>query len=212
MIITVDSSEALAALARASEALAGGGAFAVAGHSLEEAWRDYYRKRGGVFWPRLGKGGAVPGGGQAPARTWGQTITGRRIAVHVEGVWAAILGHKIKGGVIEARTGKNLAIPANAEARKKGSPRNFKGDFLRFVRFGPNGPKALVKAEKKNGRKGKRAKPGQAKPRKKPEVWYWLKASVTQKADPGALLPMGDLSRAVATAVNDYLRRTGWGP
>lgn len=210
--ITIDAANALAVLAKAARGLAGNNALAVAGRTLENAWRKYYIGRGGVFWPRLGKGGAVPGQDKPSAETWGQGGTGGTVYVEVGGVWGPILQHKINGGPIRAKTAKNLAIPANAEARKKGSPRNFDAGFLRFVRFGPNGPKALVKAEKKKGKKGKRAKPGQAKPRKKPEVWYWLKESVTQKADPAALPPMGDLGAAVEKAVRDYLMRSGWGP
>lgn len=201
MRIDLDISEAKAALEAAAGRLGTERVMPVALRALENHVRKYYRDRGGVFWPRMGK-------------AWVPETAGDVAKVSVEGEWGAILQHKITGGTIRAANAKNLAIPANEQARKKGAPRNFKSPKLRVIRFGRNGPKALVKDDRKSVGKGKkkRAKPGQGKPRKKPEVWYWLKESVTQKADPGALPPMGPLGAAVRVAVAEYVaKRAGGG-
>lgn len=194
MYIEVDISAAKAALEAAGKTLFGRQALPVAARALEENVRKYYRDRGGVFWPRLGK-------------AWVPETVGDVAKVSVDGEWGAILRHKITGGTIRAANAKNLAIPANPQARKKGAPRNFASPKLRVVRFGKGGPLALVKDDRKPKGPGtkKRGKAGAAK--KKPEVWYWLKESVTQKADPAALPPTGPLGAAVAAAVTKWLKK-----
>ena len=204
MQVKIETAAAERALKAAAETLFAPQALEAAARGLENAWREYYRRRGGVFWPRLGNGGE--------GKAWTQRTTGTRAEVAVEGEWGAILAHKITGGVIEAKRAANLAIPANAKARKKGSPRDFGSPKLKVIRFGRNGPLALVKDDGKKGKKTKkRAKPGQGKPRNPPEVWYWLKPSVMQKPDPGALPPMEELGAAVEKAVGDFYRKLGGG-
>lgn len=211
MHIEVDISAAKAALEAAGKTLFGRQVLPVAARALEESWRDYYRGRGGVFWPRLGKGAEVAD--KATLEKFGETkwkrgAQGETVAtVSVEGAWGAILRHKITGGTIRAENAENMAIPANPQARKNGASRNFASPKLRVVRFGKGGPLALVKDDRKPKGPGKktRGKAGAAK--KKPEVWYWLKESVTQKADPAALPPTGPLGAAVAAAVTKWLKK-----
>lgn len=213
MKVTIDCAEARKALEEAAATLFGPLVLPVAARALESAWRDYYVGRGGVFWPRLGKGGSVPGGTRqgGGGSAWTQAATDNAATVSVEGEWGAILRHKITGGPVRAATAGNLAIPANDTARRKGSPRTFGSPKLRVVRFGKNGPLALVRDDRPAGGSAKKKRGKGKAPKKKPEVWYWLKPAVVQKADPGAMPPMPLLGEAVARAVRAWMVRRGGG-
>lgn len=96
-----------------------------------------------------------------------------------------------KGGTIRAKPGKWLTIPARAEAHGKRA-REF--NDLRFVLFEHGA--ALIRNDATTLKRKRDRKTGKvslvAGEERGGEVMYWLKRSVTQRADP-SVIPMPDV-------------------
>ncbi len=172
------------------------------GRAMQNVVRSHYIGRGGVFWPRMGK-------------AFARADTDNSVRMKVEGQEAAILQHKIHGGTIRAKTGRMLAIPANPDAKSKGSPSTFSTPALQLAVFG--GHAALV--EKVGGGRKQRAGQhvnlggvqrtarGWKQVQERFRVWYWLKAAVTQQADPNALPPHGMVESVCLDAMKKWAAR-----
>lgn len=133
----------------------------------------------------------------ARATTWSATDTGATVVVAAQG-----LAQRFHGGTINAKPGKALSIPADAEAHGR-SPREFSD--LRLVVFGATGRAALVTARSTAIRLGKRGVKAVSSTFER--VLYWLVKSVTQRADP-SVLPTAQEYSATATAhLSRYLSR-----
>lgn len=104
--------------------------------------------------------------------------------------------HVLKGGVIRAKSGRNIAIPLTSEAKQKGSPGEWsqKGDGqLIPIRTGRG-----LFLFRNLGFRGRGRTKGQ-----RLEVWYKLVTSVRHLADPTALPPR----QQILDAINAQLQR-----
>jgi len=115
------------------------------------------------------------------------------------------LVHRIQGGTIRPKRGKTLAIPANAEAYKMGSPREANVDQLDYIPLHQgNLVGALIRRfqsiikRTKNGSTGKMIGG---------DVMYWLVRSVTTKPHPEDLPSDEKLSGAVMETARDVVAR-----
>jgi hypothetical protein len=115
------------------------------------------------------------------------------------------LVHRINGGTIRPKRGKTLAIPANAEAYKAGSPREANADQLDYLPLHQgNLVGALIRRfqsiikRTKNGSSGKMVGG---------DVWYWLVRSVTTKPHPEELPNNTDLSNAIMETARKEVAR-----
>jgi hypothetical protein len=179
-------------------------ALSVAAAAMQRAYCDHFRSRGGrQFWA-----------GIANAVQIDDPEDGVSAGIVVGGNRGALLLHKIQGGKIVAKTGKNLAIPACDEARKLGSPSYwskpgdgkltpvFKGRRIVALAFAMDfghGKSFQAKA----ARLGK-ARTG-SKAQGKGIIAYWLTPSVDQAADPQAL-PSSQVVLAEVRQALDELR------
>jgi hypothetical protein len=98
--------------------------------------------------------------------------------------------HKLKGGTINPKRGRALAIPANAQAYAKGSPRELDSDFLELIpiRAGGNLVGFLRERQSDIATRGGR-------------VWYWLLKKVTHRPERGAQPDMRKISRRILSRV-----------
>ncbi len=103
--------------------------------------------------------------------------------------------HKLQGGVIRAKSGRMLAIPLTATAKKAGSPREW-GDKKRGEIF-------VLKSKEEN-----KAFLARKKGENAIELLYLLIASVNQEADPRALPPKGTLEAAAEDEAGKFLERS----
>lgn len=109
------------------------------------------------------------------------------------------------GGTIHPVTTRFLTIPARAEAygRRAGEFNN-----LRFAVLGAGGP-ALVKTEATEISFGRKRKKGQRTLKKGGEiggeVMFWLRRSVTQRADPTVLPSEREIAGEVGDAIRSYV-------
>jgi hypothetical protein len=93
--------------------------------------------------------------------------------------------HRIHGGTIRPKRGKTLAIPANAEAYKAGSPREANVDQLDYIPLHQgNLVGALIRRFQSII---KRTKKGSTGKMIGGDVWYWLVRSVNTKPHPEEL-------------------------
>jgi hypothetical protein len=117
---------------------------------------------------------------------------------------------KYYGGTITPKRGKYLALPANADAYRAGSPREGGGPGLTFA-FGWDEqrsvwrPALVVKEAAPKGKRRKRGEP--AATRQVGTVWYWLVKSVTQQADERALPDYAVMDQKVGDALSSLLDR-----
>lgn len=104
--------------------------------------------------------------------------------------------HVLKGGVVRAKSGKNIAIPLTSEAKEKGSPREWSvpGDGQLI----PIRTRRGLFLFRNLGFRGRGRTKGQHL-----EVWYKLVASVRHVANPTALPPR----QQIVEAINDQLQR-----
>jgi hypothetical protein len=116
------------------------------------------------------------------------------------------LMHVINGGVITPKRGKTLAIPANAEAYKAGSPREADSDQLDFVPlYQGNLVGALIRrlqtvlTRTAKGFKGREV--GW-------DVWYWLVRSVRHEPRPEVMPDEAKLKRRVLTRAHAFVDNT----
>ena len=113
--------------------------------------------------------------------------------------------HRIQGGTIRPKRGKTLAIPANAEAYKAGSPREANVDQLDYLPLHQgNLVGALIRRFQTVIRKTKK---GYAGKEIGGEVWYWLVRSVTTKPHPEELPPRWRLEAAMLSEARKTLAR-----
>lgn len=139
-----------------------------------------------------------------PSRgTWAQIARKTSVAYAFEdraGISIAdpIINQKVYGGKITAKTGENLALPANADAYLAGSPREWTtpGDGKlerKFYRKHGELRSMLVAAQnyQRITRKGetKRTKDAAKATEGKGRVWYWLVKETNPPKDPTALPP-----------------------
>lgn len=118
---------------------------------------------------------------------------------------------RVYGGVIKAKNGKYLTIPARQEFANKRA-RDFTN--LRFVSFA-SGAKALVIGQGGTGRlnfkTGRDQKVRGAGARSEAMVAYWLKESVSQEPDPSVVPTKEQVidaaKRGAARAVENILQR-----
>ena len=125
--------------------------------------------------------------------------------ISVQGDKAKILLHKINGGTIYPTSPrKNLAIPANAQARAAGSPSEGDTPPLRPGCWGRDRkPHALVTFDD-NFKKHKK-KWGMAS-KFKGVIWYWLVKFVNQQPDPDAMPSEERTLEAVREAANESIQ------
>lgn len=158
--------------------------------------------------------------------TWSEIA--RRVAVDVAGDVAGIrisdirFWRKLLGGrPITPKRGKMLALPANADAYKAGSPSEGNTPELKMMKaYNPDIDHwmwALVAVQdyqrtlKSGKRAGQtvRAKRGEKAEMGSGTVWYWLARQTNPPADPGALPRPYEIESAIGSAVGAYLRRFG---
>lgn len=133
-------------------------------------------------------------------------LEGDGVAVNVNQVGVR---QRFHGGTIKPTKGKYLTIPARAEAYGK-SAREFNN--LRFVRFA-SGAAALVETDATKVKIGRRRKDGSHGVKNMGStgggIMYWLKTSVSQKADPNVLPSDELLAGAALRGARAYLQRKG---
>lgn len=122
------------------------------------------------------------------------------------------INQKVYGGTIRPKEAKFLAIPARQEAYGV-MPKSGLIPALRFAVL-PRGGPVLIQAEhtaikiSKDRRKGRE---GQQRVKSLGErgggVFYWLRRSVTQAADPRALPERGQLLTAALESAENWARR-----
>jgi len=179
---------------------------AAAGGELARYLREYFRGRGGTFWPGIAEATALT------------EVTDTTATVSFSPPEGYHLLHKINGGTVTAKAPrKYLAIPANSVAKKAGWPSHWstRGDGKLKVLFGKNGPYAL--ALKQNLLKwGKRGSPtatraALAKGKKgnygRGVIMYWLKHSVYHRPDPEALPDKRNMARSVIAKAEEAIAR-----
>lgn len=140
---------------------------------------------------------------------WAQCARSTSFVLVPEGALASInqigFRQRLEGGVISARNAKFLTIPAIAEAYGKRA-----GEFhnLRFAIVG--GKPALIEAEHsgvsfRTGTRG--AGKVKATLNLGGKVYFWLKRSVRQNADPSVMPTNDEMGAAVVTALESYVKR-----
>jgi hypothetical protein len=114
--------------------------------------------------------------------------------------------HRLKGGTIRPKRAKTLAIPANAEAYRAGSPREADKDQLDDLPLHQgNLVGALIRRfqtiirKTKKGFKAVREVGG--------EVWFWLVRSVTTKPHPNEAPNRAALNASVLDEARKVLAR-----
>jgi len=98
--------------------------------------------------------------------------------------------HKLKGGTIEPKRGRALALPANAQAYAKGSPRELDNDFLELIPIRAGGNLVGFLRERRHSDIATRTTRGG-------RVWYWLLKRVTHQPDREAAPDMRKLQMRV---------------
>jgi len=181
---------------------------AALGQELRNAHAEHFEGRGGSFWPNF-----------APATILSE-YTATSATVTVGDRYGLILRHKIDGGWIKAKTATYLAIPANDEARKLGSPGEWSrpGDGKLRPVFGRGGRLVGLALAKNFGHAGrrqrfnfKRAREGVALNSR--GAWgsgmmmYWLKRQVYQSPDVQALPLEATIESRIYMAGVIYLDR-----
>lgn len=107
---------------------------------------------------------------------------------------------RLHGGPIQARNGKYLTIPANAEAYgRRARDMNLRFGFAEN-KYGNLMPALLkIAADKRKRRKGEKAA-------KLGDVMFWLTPRVFQRADPSVLPPAQEITDAAMRGATEYLR------
>lgn len=131
-----------------------------------------------------------------------------------------IFSHKVTGGIIKAKNGKYLAIPAIDEAKQAGSPsggdtpplevlfswKNGKPRAYALAEVAGGGTSYSFKVDKKTG-EIKKVKGKTTKSKWVGRVWYWLTPSVDQLPDPDAL-PDSDY---IEERLEEFIEQEVWG-
>ena len=112
------------------------------------------------------------------------------------------MAQRFFGGRIKAVNSKFLTIPANRKAHGR---RAKEFDDLE-VAFGKSGPVALVQRRQTTLRKTKKGKFVKGK-QTGGKVFYWLKESVNQKADPSVIPTLLKLTDGIEQRVLSYMDR-----
>jgi phage gpG-like protein len=115
------------------------------------------------------------------------------------------LVHRIQGGTIRPKRAKTLAIPANAEAYRAGSPREANVDQLDYLPLHQgNLVGALIRRFQTIIKKTKKGYSGKEVGG---EVWYWLVRSVTTKPHPEELPDRAILGAHILSEARNVLAR-----
>ena len=181
---------------------------AAMGKSLEVELRAVYREINArpnkMGWPKR--------------NFWKRNVADKIALTSVESRQATVtiaspeLMHKITGGLVTAKRGKTLAIPANAEAYRMGGPRASGKDFQFLLLAQGNLVGALLKPQPLSLGKTKGKGDGKMSGG---EVMYWLVRKATHKADPSvnpALAPIRPrlleaITKAAAAAINRVISK-----
>lgn len=171
------------------------------GKRLEVELRAHFaelnRKPNSMGWPK--------------SNFWNRKVRDETVLTHVEYNRAIVtisspeLIHRIQGGTIRPKRGKTLAIPANAEAYRAGSPREANTDQLDYLPLHQgNLVGALIRRFQSIVRKIKKGSTGKMIGG---DVWYWLVRSVTTKPHPEELPDQAKISAAILNEAHKVLAR-----
>jgi hypothetical protein len=164
---------------------------AACGKRLEKELRDHFaaldKRPNSMGWPKR--------------HFWNRQVRSRIALSSITSTTATVtiaspeLVHRIKGGTIRPKRAKTLAIPANAEAYKLGSPREANIDQLDYIPLHQgNLVGALIRRFQSII---KRTKKGSAGKTIGGDVMYWLVRSVTTKPHPEDLPSANNLAIAI---------------
>lgn len=142
---------------------------------------------------------------------WNRSVANKIALTSVSPVEATVtiaspeLMHKITGGTVFPKRGKTLAIPANSQAYRMGSPRASGKDFQFLLLAQGNLVGALLNPEtysvgKKKGKADGKMRGG--------EVMFWLVRSVTHKADPSVDPSKPPILTRIAAALSHSISTT----
>lgn len=168
---------------------------------LEKELRDHFaaldKKPNSMGWPKR--------------HFWNRQVRSRIALTNISSTSATVsiaspeLVHRIQGGTIRPKRGKTLAIPANAEAYKAGSPREASVDQLDYIPLHQgNLVGALIRRFQSIIKKTKKGTTGKMIGG---DVWYWLVRSVNTKPHPEELPDNAILSTAIADEARKVIAR-----
>lgn len=181
------------------------GLMAAAGGTIRRVLQDHFRAKNAKGnkqgWPSRGTWKRIANATQLTSVTANEAVVT---------VASPEFGMKLNGGTVTPKRGRALAIPANAEAYKAGSPRASGLDLVAVILGNTARGKvmgALVRPAqqevsfRKTKKGGLKAHAGTLTPE---TVMYWLVPSAQIPRDPDALPPQQKLQSALDEAVRQW--------